>query len=215
MIKVAPSILAANPLELGKAVAEAEHGGADWLHIDIMDGHFVPNLSYGPDLVRSIRKGCSLPLDVHLMLDEPARYISAFLDAGADFVTVHQEVMTAAAFSTLTDMVHNAKRKVGIAINPPTDIAVIAPYLKFADMVLVMSVNPGFGGQSFIWETLEKIYKIHTMQPHLELEVDGGIHMGNIADIVRAGASVVVAGSSVFGAESVADAIQALKGKAI
>lgn len=215
MVKVAPSILAANPLELGKAVAAAETGGADWLHIDIMDGHFVPNLSYGPDLVRNIKKICRLPLDVHLMLDEPARYVSTFLESGADIVTVHQEVLTVSAFTALAQHVHDAGRKIGIAINPPTEGAAILPYLESADMALVMTVNPGFGGQSFIPETIEKMKTIHTIAPQLELEVDGGIHAGTAPDTIRAGASVLVAGSSVFGAESIPKAIEALKGQAI
>ena len=215
MVKVAPSILAANPLEMGKAVAAAEAGGADWLHIDIMDGHFVPNLSYGPDLVRNIKKVCSLPLDVHLMLDDPARYAETFLEAGADILTVHQEVLSAAAFAALAERVHAAGRKIGIAVNPPTEGSAVLPYLGFADMALVMTVNPGFGGQSFIPETIGKMQLIHTAAPQLELEVDGGICAETIAQTAHAGITVAVAGSSVFGAASIPQAIQTLREQAV
>jgi len=203
MIKLAPSILSANFARLGEQVGEVAEAGADYIHIDVMDGHFVPNITIGAPVVASIRPVTGLPLDVHLMIEHPERYISQFVEAGADIITVHVE-----ASPHLNATIRAIKRlgvRAGVSINPPTPIGTVEEFLPHVDLVLVMSVNPGFGGQPFIPETLPRIAHIRKILNdrglHAELEVDGGINADNAPDVVKAGADVLVAGNSIFKAK--------------
>ena len=203
MIKLAPSILSANFARLGEQVGEVAEAGADYIHIDVMDGHFVPNITIGAPVVASIRPVTGLPLDVHLMIEHPERYISQFVEAGADIITVHVE-----ASPHLNATIRAIKRlgvRAGVSINPPTPIGTVEEFLPHVDLILVMSVNPGFGGQPFIPETLPRIASIRRLlddrKLHAELEVDGGINADNAPDIVKAGADVLVAGNSIFKAK--------------
>ena len=214
-VKIAPSILSADFARLADAVAEAEAGGADWIHVDVMDGHFVPNITIGIPVVAALRKVTALPLDVHLMIEEPERYVDAFADAGADWLTVHQEAST--HLHRTVQAIQAKGVKAGVSLNPATpatSLEEIAPYL---DMVLVMSVNPGFGGQSFIPSSTEKVAKVRSMldqagRDGVEIQVDGGIGPGTVGPVVDAGATVVVAGAAVFGADgSVAENISAIR----
>jgi ribulose-phosphate 3-epimerase len=185
---------------LADAAAAAEAGGADWIHVDVMDGHFVPNLTFGPKMVADLRKATRLPLDVHLMIERPEDWVARYVEAGAAYVTVHIEA-TPDAGGTLA-AIRQAGARPGIALNPETDPSRLVPYLDRADLVLVMSVHPGFGGQSFISSALEKVRALRAALDargsSAELEVDGGIKPENAKDIARAGASVLVAGSAVY-----------------
>ncbi|HAF10673.1 MAG TPA: ribulose-phosphate 3-epimerase [Chloroflexi bacterium] len=198
--KLAPSILSADFGRLADAAAAAEAGGADWIHVDVMDGHFVPNLTFGPKMVADLRKATRLPLDVHLMIERPEDWVARYVEAGAAYVTVHIEA-TPDAGGTLAS-IRQAGARPGIALNPETDPSRLVPYLDRADLVLVMSVHPGFGGQSFIPSALEKVRALRAALDargsSAELEVDGGIKPENAKDIARAGASVLVAGSAVY-----------------
>ena len=213
-IKIAPSILSADFARLGEQVAEAEAAGADYIHVDVMDGHFVPNITVGPLIVEALRPHTKLPLDVHIMIAEPERYIKDFCAAGADILTFHAE-----ATPHLHRAIQHIKEcgvKAGISINPATPLAAIEEALPFADLILVMSVNPGFGGQSFIPETLSKVARLRRMLDEgghdAELEIDGGIKPETAPDAARAGARVLVSGSAVFNdRESVAAAIAKLR----
>jgi ribulose-phosphate 3-epimerase len=214
MIKLAPSILSADFARLGEQIDEVARAGADYIHVDVMDGHFVPNITIGAPVVAAIRPVTKLPLDVHLMIEYPERYISDFAKAGADIITVHVE-----ATPHLHDTIRAIKElgvKVGVSLNPPTPLVAVEEFLRHVDLVLVMSVNPGFGGQSFIAETLPRIANIRRILDDrglsAELEVDGGINADNAPDIVKAGANVLVAGNSVFRAkEGIRGAIQRLR----
>ena len=202
MIRIAPSILSADFARLADGVAEAEAAGADWIHVDVMDGHFVPNLTIGPPVVAALRKVTELPLDVHLMIERPDALIPAFCDAGADLLTVHQEVCVH-LHRTLQSIRERGVRP-GVSINPATTAAVLDDVLPVVDLVLVMSVNPGFGGQAFIPTSVAKISTLRrTLEARglrgVEIEVDGGISPQTAGDVVRAGASVLVAGAAVFG----------------
>jgi ribulose-phosphate 3-epimerase len=181
-------------------VAAAEAGGADWIHVDVMDGHFVPNLTFGPKMVADLRKATRLPLDVHLMIERPEDWVAKYVEAGATYVTVHIEAARDAA-GTL-DAIRKAGAKPGITLNPETDVARLLPYLDRADLVLVMSVHPGFGGQAFIPSALDKLRALRAAldarRSKAELEVDGGIKPENAKDAAQAGASVLVAGSAVY-----------------
>jgi ribulose-phosphate 3-epimerase len=203
MIKLAPSILSADFARLGEQIDEVVKAGADYIHVDVMDGHFVPNITIGAPVVASIRPITSLPLDVHLMIEHPERYISDFVQAGADIITVHVEA-SPHVHATIR-LIKELGAKAGVSLNPPTPISVVEEFLPLVDLVLVMSVNPGFGGQSFITETLPKIANVRKILDDrgmsAELEVDGGINADNARDIVKAGADVLVAGNSIFRSE--------------
>ncbi len=199
---LAPSILSADFARLEEEVRMVEQAGAGWLHIDVMDGHFVPNITMGPVVVRALRQCTRLPLDVHLMIADPDRYIDDFVDAGADVLTVHVEACTH-LHRTLT-AIRSRNVKAGVALNPHTPLSSIEEILQEVDLVLIMSVNPGFGGQSFIPASLEKIRKLRQMLnsrglSQVRVEVDGGIKLDNIAEVARAGADVLVSGSGIFG----------------
>ena len=211
-IKLAPSILSADFARLGEQVHEATEAGADYIHVDIMDGHFVPNITIGPDIVRSIRPWTDIPIDVHMMVQEPGRYISQVVDAGADIITVHAE-----ACVHLHKTVHQiieANVKPSVAINPGTPVSILEDVISDLSQVLVMSVNPGLGGQSFIENSLDKISRMQKLiletGSNTVIEVDGGIKADTVARVVSAGANVLVAGSAVFNdnvtvAESIRD----------
>ena len=214
MIKLAPSILSADFTRLGVQIAEVTRAGADYIHVDVMDGHFVPNISIGAPVVASIRRVTSLPLDVHLMIEHPERYISDFVEAGADIITVHVEASP--YLHGTIKAIKEQGAKAGVSLNPPTPISAADEFIHNVDLVLIMSVNPGFGGQSFIPETLPRIESmrkiIDNRKPGVELEVDGGINADNAPDIVRAGADVLVAGNSIFRAEDgISQAMQRLR----
>ena len=200
MIKIAPSILSADFSRLGEEVKDVEKGGADYIHIDVMDGHFVPNITIGPLIVEAIRPVTSLPFDVHLMIEDPDRYIPQFIKAGADIITVHVE-----ATKHLHRTLHMIKEQgihAGVAINPATPVEMIRETLSYVDLVLLMTVNPGFGGQSFIPEVLEKIQKVKQWKDeygyNFDIEVDGGINPETARKCVAMEANVLVAGSSIY-----------------
>lgn len=216
-IKVAPSILSADFARLGEEVAAVEKAGADWLHVDVMDGRFVPNLTLGPPIVKAIRRVTTLPLDVHLMIVEPERYVDAFAEAGADTITIHVEACT--HLHRTLGHIKSLGKRAGVVLNPSTHEDTLAYVIDVADLVLVMSVNPGFGGQSFIREVLPKVKAIRAMIDAsgraIDLEIDGGITKETAPDAIAAGARVLVAGSAVFngGEAGYASAIAALRGK--
>lgn len=213
-VNIAPSILSADFAYLGEAVQQAEMAQADVIHIDVMDGHFVPNITIGPLVVSAVRKVTTLPLYVHLMIDCPERYVEAFVQAGTDILTVHPEA-TPHIHRTL-QQIHNLGIKAGVALNPGTSISTLEHILPLVDLILVMTVNPGFGGQSFIPEMLEKIKRVRQMLDAVHsdawLSVDGGVNIKTASSIVAAGADTLVAGTAVFGAPNgVAAAIAALR----
>lgn len=214
-VLVAPSILSADFARLGEEVRAVEAAGADWIHVDVMDGRFVPNLTIGPPVVKALRRVTKLPLDVHLMIVEPERYVEAFAEAGADTITIHVEACTH-LHRTLCH-IRSLGKRAGVTMNPSTSEDSIRYVLEEIDQVLVMSVNPGFGGQSFIRETLPKVAAIRRMIDErklpIDLEIDGGITPETAPDAIAAGARVLVAGSAVFNGKDYASAIAALKGK--
>ena len=199
-VKIAPSILNTDFGHLADAIQRAEAGGADWIHVDVMDGLFVPNLTLGPMIVEAIRRATRLPLDVHLMIDDPRRYIGRFRDAGADWMSIHLEA-DRHPHRTLGE-IRALGAKAGLALNPGTPVAMIADLVDQLDLLLVMSVNPGFGGQSFIDNALNKLREARAIlaerNPTCELEVDGGVNLANAPLVKKAGATVVVAGSFVY-----------------
>lgn len=217
MIKIAPSILSADFARLGDEVRGIAAGGADYVHIDVMDGHFVPNVTIGPLVVDAVRKVTDLPLDVHLMIENPDLFIPDFARAGADIITVHQEAVP--HLHRTVQLIRSLGKKAGVSINPATPVASLEVILEEVDLVLVMSVNPGFGGQSFIPACLPKIEvlrrEIDRRGLAVELEVDGGVKTDNIGLIAGAGADVFVAGSAVFGTADYAATIADLKENAI
>ncbi len=200
MIEILPSILSADFTRLGEQIAQVERAGVSMLHLDIMDGHFVPNLTIGPPVVKSIRKATKLILDVHLMVSDPDKYAPVFIEAGADQVLVHQEAAT--HLDRTIRMIQSEGAKAGVVLNPATPVSMLEDVLHIADYVLIMSVNPGFGGQRFIPNALNKVRQLDARRRELGLplpiEIDGGVSLENIADVVRAGVNWVVTGSSVF-----------------
>jgi ribulose-phosphate 3-epimerase len=215
-VRIAPSILSADFAALGAAVASAERGGADLIHVDVMDGHFVPNLSMGPPVVRSIRRVTRLPLDVHLMIEEPDRYLEAFVDAGASMISVHVEVLP--HLHRTLQAIKELGAKAGVALNPSTPVVMLEDVAGMLDHVLVMSVNPGFGGQTFIPHSESKIQAVRALLARqgnpAPIEVDGGVEPSNAARIVEAGATILVAGNSIFGTADPERAIRDLRAAA-
>ncbi|MBP2240085.1 ribulose-phosphate 3-epimerase [Cytobacillus eiseniae] len=217
MVKIAPSILSADFSKLGEEILDVEKGGADYIHVDVMDGHFVPNITIGPLIVEAIRPVTKLPLDVHLMIENPDLYIEAFAKAGADYITVHVE-----ACRHLHRTIHFIKSlgvKAGVVLNPATPVQTIEEIIEDVDMVLLMTVNPGFGGQKFIPSVLQKITAVKRLADskglNIEIEVDGGVNEETAKLCIDAGADVLVAGSAVYNQKDRAKAIAAIKGNAI
>jgi len=212
-VEIAPSILAADFGSLGEGIRAVERGGATLLHVDVMDGHFVPNISIGVPVVASLRKATRLPLDVHLMIENPEQYIPLFAEAGADMISVHQEAT--AHLDRALAMIRDHGCKPGAVINPATPVSMLSEVLGSVDHVLVMSVNPGFGGQKFIPGALEKIRQLKLTRERYNLafriEVDGGVGPENVADLVRSGAEILVAGTSIFHTPDPAEAVRAMK----
>lgn len=213
MIKIAPSILSADFSRLGEDVQAVDRAGADYIHVDVMDGHFVPNITIGPLVVDALRKVTEKPLDVHLMIENPDLYIPEFARAGADIITVHQEAVP--HLHRTVQLIKSLGKKAGVSLNPATPVETLDVILDELDLVLVMSVNPGFGGQSFIPSALDKIRALRQQITQrglsTELEVDGGVKVDNIGEVVAAGADVLVAGSAVFNTDDYAATITALR----
>lgn len=216
MKKIAPSILSADFSRLGEEVRAVEKAGADYIHVDVMDGHFVPNITIGPLVVEAVRKVTSLPLDVHLMIENPDLYIPEFAGAGSDFIVVHAEATN--HLHRTVQLIKSFGKKAGVSLNPATPLHILEYIVDELDLVLLMTVNPGFGGQSFIEACLPKIHALRGMLDkrglETELEVDGGVKIENIGRISSAGADVFVAGSAVFGGADYADTISELKRRA-
>ena len=213
-VRIAPSILSADFSKLGEEVAAIEAAGADWVHIDVMDGHFVPNLTFGAPVVSCLRKVTKMPFDVHLMVEAPQNYIADFAKAGADILTVHLE--TAPHLHRVIQAIKEAGLKAAVSLNPSTPLCLLEEILPDLDMVLLMSVNPGFGGQAFIPSILEKVRKLRQMLDakglKTDIQVDGGVTPDNAAQLIAAGATVLVAGSAVYKAPDMANAIHSLRG---
>ena len=213
MIKIAPSILPANLATLGRDVESLSQWNADWVHFDVMDGHFVPNMSFGPPICAAIRPLTKLPIDVHLMVEDPTRFAAWFIEAGADIITIHAEAEK--HLHRVLQQIHEGGCKAGVVLNPGTPAIAVKEVLSYCDLVLVMSVNPGFGGQQFIPESLEKIAELRQMIDArglaTEIEVDGGVNPETAQRCIDAGATVLVAGSAVFHADDPADMIHKLR----
>ena len=199
-IKISPSILSADFSQLGKEIKRLEDGGADMIHVDVMDGHFVPNLTIGPSVIKALRKQCSIKFDVHLMISPVHKYIEAYADAGADIITIHPEATDNLEASILK--IKELKKKVGVSLNPESKIDLIFDLLHKIDLVLIMSVNPGFGGQKFIPEVLDKIKELKRIQARknltFDIEIDGGINFDNCKIAIDAGANILVSGTTIF-----------------
>jgi len=215
-VRIAPSILSADFANLGAAIELAERGGADLIHVDVMDGHFVPNITIGPPVVRSIKRVATVPLDVHLMITDPDRYLDAFAEAGANMMSVHVEVLP-----HLHRTVHAIKAlgvQAGVVLNPSTPVGALVEIAADVDYVLVMSVNPGFGGQTFIARSESKVREVRALLDRVgnpaPVEIDGGVDLHNVARVVAAGAQIIVAGAAVFNTSDPAGAVRALKAAA-
>jgi len=208
-IRLAPSLLSADFSRLDREIESVQEAGADLLHIDVMDGHFVPNITIGPFIVEAIKRAARIPLDVHLMISEPAKFVRQFLDAGADSLNFHIE--TAPHPQAIIEKIRKHGAKAGLVLSPETPAETLLDHLGSVDQVLVMTVNPGFGGQKLIPECVEKVRTIARAAPGLEIEVDGGINIDTVPEVVSAGANVLVAGSAIFGKEDRAAAIAAMR----
>jgi ribulose-phosphate 3-epimerase len=217
MVTIAPSILSADFRDLKRQIRLAEQGGADWIHLDIMDGHFVPNITFGPMIVGTVRSITRLPLDTHLMIEDPLRYIEEFRQAGSTGLTVHVEACV--HLHRVVERIRESGMKPGVALNPATPVPAIEEILPFVDLVLVMTVNPGFGGQEFIPSTMAKVREVAAMigrgKRKVVLEVDGGIGEQNAAELVGAGAGALVAGHSIFSQRNIPKAIRDLRKSAL
>lgn len=213
MVQIAPSILAADFANLGGAIRLVESAGAEVIHVDVMDGHFVPNITMGPPVVASIRKVTSLPLDVHLMIEDPDAYIQPFADAGADWISVHVE--TCPHLDRTLQLIRSYGARPGVVLNPATSLSTLDEALRLVEYVLIMTVNPGFGGQRFLPYTLEKVQRLRKVIQHkglsARIEVDGGVSLENVPDLVRSGANILVVGSQIFGDPDPAAAVKQLK----
>ena len=213
MCKIAPSILSADFSKLGEEIKAVEQAGADWIHIDVMDGRFVPNITIGPVVVKSIRKVSNLPFDVHLMIVEPEKYIDPFIDAGADIITLHFEACT--HIHRAVEYIKSKGKCAGVSINPATPVSILTEILPYVDLVLIMSVNPGFGGQKYIPTSTEKVKQLKNMIEKMKLapliEIDGGVTVENAKEIKDAGVDVLVAGSTVFKSDNYKETISKLK----
>jgi ribulose-phosphate 3-epimerase len=209
-IQIAPSLLAADWLRLGEEVIDVQNAGADRLHLDVMDGHYVPNLSMGPQVVEAVARIATIPLDVHLIMTNPQDHLETFAEAGASILSFHVEAVEDASW--LVARIHAYGKAAGLTINPHTPPATIEPYLSTVEQVLVMSVTPGFGGQEFMPEVLETVRRLRRRAPRtLNIEIDGGINADTAPLAVQAGANILVAGTAIFGAEDRAEAISALR----
>ena len=199
-IQISPSILSADFSQLGAEIKRLEEGGADMIHVDVMDGHFVPNLTIGPPVIKALRNHCSLKFDVHLMISPVHKYIKAYADAGADIITIHPEATQNLGESIKT--IKDLKKMVGVSLNPESKIELVTEFLDQIDLVLIMSVNPGFGGQKFMPEVIEKIKKLHQIKKdnklNFDIEVDGGINFSNSKEVISAGANILVSGTTIF-----------------
>src|SRR5262245_46281643 len=213
MVRIAPSILAADFANLGSAIRLVESAGAEVIHVDVMDGHFVPNITMGPPVVASIRKVTSLPLDVHLMIEDPDAFVQSFIDAGADWISVHVE--TCPHLDRTLELIRSLGAKPGVVLNPATSLSTLDEVLRIVDHILVMTVNPGFGGQRFLPYTLEKVQRLRKVIQHkglsAKIEVDGGVTLENVADLVKSGASILVVGSQIFRDPDPAAVVRQLK----
>lgn len=216
MIKIAPSILASDFSRLGEEIAKVEKAGADMIHIDVMDGHFVPNITVGPPVVKSLRNVTRLPFDVHLMIEEPENYIDSFIDAGADIISVHVE--TCPHLDRIIRKIKQRGKKAAVAVNPSTSLSTLDWILADLDMVLLMTVNPGFGGQSYISYMTGKIRELKNIltsrKLKTDIEIDGGIDLGNIYEVTEAGANVIVMGSTIYNSADTAQVMKELRERA-